>query len=60
MGRKAMGSQTVRFTTSQRRLILDYVRNEPIRNDPEYDADWKIVVEKLNAQNKSHEVESNV
>lgn len=52
MGRKAMGSQIVRFTASQRRLILNYLEGEYIRNDAAYAADWKIVVEKLNAQNK--------
>jgi hypothetical protein len=52
MGRKAMGSQIVRFTASQRRLILDYLEGGYIRNDATYAADWKIVVEKLNAQNK--------
>lgn len=52
MGRKAMGSQTVRFTASQRRLILDYLEGGYIRNDVAYAADWKIVTGKLNAQNK--------
>jgi hypothetical protein len=60
MGRKAMGSQILRFTAPQRRLILDYLTHQPIRNDPEYDADWKIVVDKLSAQNKSYEAECDV